>query len=167
MVQNNLSHGGTNSGRHSAAHSSNLRSVFAELRALWDRGWASDDSPKAQAIARNAFATACGDGADPADIVEAAKTWVAAADAPRFLPALATWLAARGWETPPPTKRKRRGNIPYGTVNSRSNGYAKPDMFKTVLVGEGYREDTDGHLYWSGDAGDDEPISTSMWGGGR
>ena len=167
VVQNNLSHGGTNSGRHSAAHSSNLRSVFAELRALWDRGWASDDSPKAQAIARNAFATACGDGADPADIVEAAKTWVAAADAPRFLPALATWLAARGWETPPPTKRKRRGNIPYGTVNSRSNGYAKPDMFKTVLVGEGYREDADGHLYWSGDAGDDEPISTSMWGGGQ
>ena len=40
-------------------------------------------------------------------------------------------------------------------------------MFKTVLVGEGYREDTDGHLYWSGDAGDDEPISTSMWGGGQ
>jgi hypothetical protein len=152
MVQNNFPHGGGNSG-------DDLR----ELRALWDRGWASDDSPKAQAIARNAFERACRE-AEPSVILDGAKTWIAAADAPRFLPALATWLAARGWETPPPTKRGRRAN---GHKAQRSNGYAKPDMFKTVLVGEGYREDTDGHLYWSGDAGDDEPISTSMWGGGR
>jgi hypothetical protein len=133
-----------------------------ELRELWQRGWAGDDTPKAQAIARNAFAKACRD-TDPADIIEAAKTWVAAADAPRFLPALAQWLAARGWETPPPTKRGRRAN---GHKAQRSNGYAKPDMAKEVLVGEGYREDADGNLVWVGDDAVDH-ISTSMWGGGR
>jgi hypothetical protein len=34
---------------------------------------------------------------------------VAAADAPRFLPTLAKWLAGRGWEKPPPQGKAARG----------------------------------------------------------
>jgi hypothetical protein len=77
--------------------------AFPELRALWDRGHLSDDTPKALAIARQAFAKAC-TIAEPAEILEAAKRWAAAADAPRFLPPLPQWLAAKGWEKPPLTK---------------------------------------------------------------
>jgi hypothetical protein len=144
-------------GRESSGH-------WRELRSIWERGWASDDTPQAIAIARNAFARACRDGAEADDILDGARVWVAAADAPRFLPALPTWLAAKGWETPPPTKRGRRAN---GHKAQRSNGYAKPDMFKIVLEAGGFREDADGKLYWPGDgAGDDEPLCTSMWRAG-
>jgi hypothetical protein len=76
---------------------------FRELRSLWQRGHASDDTPKAIAIARNAFAKACSI-ADATTIMDGAKAWVAAADAPRYLPALPQWLAAKGWEKPPPAK---------------------------------------------------------------
>jgi hypothetical protein len=141
---------------------------WRELRALWDRGWASDDTPKAQAIARQAFAKACREIDDPADIIEAAKTYVAAADAPRFLPALPQWLAARGWETPPPTKRRANGSAKRGNGHNKPNGYAKPDMFEITLEAGGYRKDANGNLYWPGDdARDDEPLRTSMWGGGQ
>jgi hypothetical protein len=74
------------------------------LRELWQRGHVRDDTPKAVAIARNAFAKAC-TFATPAKIIDAARAHVAAADAPRFLPALPQWLAAKGWQQPPPTKR--------------------------------------------------------------
>src|SRR5262249_17733434 len=107
--------------------------AWLELRALWRRGWASDDTPKAQSIAKAAFERACQE-AGPGEILEAARTWIAAADAPRYLPALAQWLAAKGWEQPPPKKRGRRAN---GHKAQRSNGYAKPDMLKETLVGEG------------------------------
>jgi hypothetical protein len=112
-----------------------------ELRALWDRGWASDDTPKATAIARALFAKACREGVDTADILEGARTWVAAADAPRYLPPLAKWLAARGWETPPPTKRQR--------ANGHGNGRRrdKDDPMRDALLMGGYREDENGNLY--------------------
>ena len=73
---------------------------FAALRAVWTRPWADDD-----AADRRAFAQACRT-ASPKDIIDAAAAFVAAADAPRFLPPLARWLANRGWEKPPPTKPK-------------------------------------------------------------
>jgi hypothetical protein len=93
---------------------------------------------------------------------------VAAADAPKYLTALPTWLAAKGWTKQPP-KKPHRGR---GGVSSRSNGngYAKPDMFKIALEAGGYRADANGNLYWPGDGGgddDDAPLCTSMWGGGQ
>jgi len=141
--------------------------AWLELRELWRRGWASDDSPKAIAIAKAAFERACQEVA-PGEILEAARTWVAAADAPRYLPALAQWLAAKGWEQPPP-RRKARGRGG-GRASAAPHG-GKPDMFRITLEAGGYREDADGNMYWPGDvaAVDDEPLCTSMWssGGGR
>jgi hypothetical protein len=121
--------------------------AFGALRVIWQRGHASDDSPKAIAIAHAAFAKACRE-AEPGEIIAAAKTWVAAADAPRFLPALATWLAAVGWTKPPPTKPKRqrnsngrhRDNLP------RTNGN-KVDLGKLSFMSAGYQEDEDGNLH--------------------
>jgi hypothetical protein len=96
---------------------------FRQLRALWRRGWPRDETDKAVAIARSAFRSACA-LAEPAEIIEAAKTWIAAADAPRFLQPLPQWLAARGWETPPPQRarsspprRHQRGGRGNGKVN--------------------------------------------------
>jgi len=134
---------------------------FGELRAIWNRGHARDNTPEVIAGERQAFERACRD-TDPAVILDGARVHVAAADAPRYLPKLHEWLASRKWETPPPPKRRSRAK------GQRSNAYAKPDMFKICLEAGGYREDADGNMYWPGDgAGDDEPISTSMWGGGQ
>jgi hypothetical protein len=102
---------------------------FRKLRALWRRGHASDDTPKAIAIARNAFAKACSI-ADATTIMDGARAWVAAVDAPRYLPALAKWLAARGWEKPPPAKlhhdaTSKRGG---GRGGGRDRPPRKPDF---------------------------------------
>jgi hypothetical protein len=40
--------------------------------------------------------------------MEAAKVWVVAADAPRFLQPLAKWLNGHGWLKVPPTRRQQR-----------------------------------------------------------
>jgi len=80
---------------------------FRELRAIWARPWADDD-----AADRRAFEAACREVA-PDDIIEAAQTWVAAfeaGDGVRFLPPLARWLAARGWEKPPPQRKASAHN---------------------------------------------------------
>jgi hypothetical protein len=63
-------------------------------------------------------------------IIEAAKRWVEAADAPRFLPPLVKWLSAGGWNNDPPQKRtalpakkraassaKRRGKADLATLS--------------------------------------------------
>ena len=76
---------------------------FSELREIWRRPWADD-----VAADQRAFEVACREVA-PEDIIVAASAWVAAADAPRFLPPLAKWLASRGWEKPPPTKKGSNG----------------------------------------------------------
>jgi hypothetical protein len=137
---------------------------FGELRAIWQRGWPADDAPEAVAAAGQAFAQACSEDVAPEDIIEAARAHIAAADAPRFLPPLEKWLASRGWEKPPPKKRRAANG-------HRGNGNAKPDMFKIVLEAGGYVEDADGNMVWPGDdpnsgAGeDDEPLGTMMWGG--
>jgi hypothetical protein len=77
--------------------------IFAELAEIWARPWADDE-----AVDRMAFAKALREGTDAAEIVEAAKAWVAAADAPRFLQPLHKWLNGRGWEKVPPPRRCRR-----------------------------------------------------------
>src|SRR5262249_44098119 len=69
---------------------------WRELRALWRRGHACDDTPKAIAMARQAYECVC-EEAEPEEILEGAKAWIAAADAPRYLPPLLTWLTARSW----------------------------------------------------------------------
>jgi hypothetical protein len=73
------------------------------LQRLWDRGWTTDASPGAQARLRQAWARAC-ERTDAATIIEAAKLWVAAADAPRYLPKLTDWLDGDGWNGSPPKK---------------------------------------------------------------
>ena len=83
-----------------------LHRAWRDLRAIWNRGWAGDNAPRALAVARCAFEDAC-ERAAPEVIVEAAKAWRAAADAPRYLPKLAEWLNADGWRTAPPPKRAR------------------------------------------------------------
>jgi hypothetical protein len=105
--------------------------AWLELRALWRRGHAADDTAKTIAVGRAIFGKVCNAGADGAEILAAAKTWVAAfeaGDGVRFLPALTVWLVTRGWEKPPPVRkikfaragkfdqRRRKDGLP------RSNG---------------------------------------------
>jgi hypothetical protein len=121
---------------------------WCRLRELWQRGWASDDTAKVQAIARNAFRSACA-LAEPKDILDGARTWIAAADAPRFLPPLPQWLDAKGWEKPPPMKKPhRRGAVHRGRGDHlpRSNG-RKVDLTRLALKMGGYVEDENGKLY--------------------
>jgi hypothetical protein len=112
------------------------RDRFQELRGIWQRGWPADDSSKAQGIARHAFGRACCE-AEPGAILAGARTWAAAADAPRYLPALPQWLAAHGWEKPPPKKRARGRNGHHEVV----------DGAEIALEIGGYVEGEDGGLY--------------------
>jgi hypothetical protein len=88
---------------------------YSELRAVWRRPWADNEQAD-----RAAFDTARQEVA-PAAIVAAAKTWAAAVE-PRFLPSLAKWLNARGWEKPHQRKKASRS-----TGEGRRNG-RKRDM---------------------------------------
>src|SRR5262249_598809 len=105
---------------------------FGELREIWRRPWPDDD-----AADQRAFERACREAA-PDEIIEAAVQWVAAADAPRFLPPLARWLANRGWEKPPPTKARRaHGNGRRNDGLPRTNG-DKVDLAKVFFGIAGY-----------------------------
>ena len=117
--------------------------AWRQLRACWDRGWASDDSPRSIAIARQAFGRACAlvEGGGPA-IVEAAAVWIEAADAPRFLPRLADWLAVQGYAKPPPAKAKRAG----GGRAARRKRWRWHDPARTGFKLAGWIEDADGNL---------------------
>jgi hypothetical protein len=76
-----------------------------------------------------------------------ARTWRAACDAPRFLPALPSWLAAHGWEKPPPTKANRdRGS--HSKRGHRSNGGDK-GISSQLLEEAGYVEEG-GEMVWGG-----------------
>jgi hypothetical protein len=102
---------------------------FEDLRAAWPRPWADDE-----AADRRAFEQAQRH-ASVENILAGAVPWVAAMEA-RYLPALAKWLAVKGWEKPPPKKPKAK---------PRGNG--KVDLFKLTLKQEaGYVEDDDGNL---------------------
>jgi hypothetical protein len=117
-------------GQHIAANPPADR--FNELRAIWVRPWKDDD-----AADRQAFLEACRT-ADPQNIIDAAKRWVKAADAPRFLPSLAKWFAG-GWEWPPPKKHRVAGR--------RGKGNGKVDLAKLMLVQEaGWEKDEDGNI---------------------
>ena len=83
-----------------------IAEVFAELRGIWARPWLDDE-----AADHAAFLKVISAGVDPADVLDGARTWVAAVEA-RFRKPLAKWLAARGWEKPPPPRRQRRGTKP-------------------------------------------------------
>jgi hypothetical protein len=130
---------------------------WRNLRALWERGWASDDTPKAQAIARQAFAKACREGADPGEIIDGARVWIAAfeaGDGVRYLPPLPQWLAIRGWEKAPAAKPKR-GRNPSGRPRDhlpRSNGN-KVDGTRLAFQMAGYVEDENGWHHPDGDEG--------------
>jgi hypothetical protein len=84
-----------------AAPDSGKEDSYIELRRVWDRGWIKDDTPKVVAATRCAYAVARRK-ASVAEIFEGARTWVAAVNAPRFLPVLADWLAGCGWRSSPP-----------------------------------------------------------------
>jgi hypothetical protein len=109
---------------------------YAELRTVWTRPW--PDDPQAD---RRAWEVALRDGADPAVILAAARAWVAAIE-PRFLPVLAKWLGACGWQKPPPAKRSRG--------NGSRRGKGKADLSRLALLAGGYEEDPDGELFWPG-----------------
>jgi hypothetical protein len=116
------------------------------LRQIWERGHASDDSPRSVAIARQAFWKACAVAEDSADeILAAARVWRAACDAPRFLPRLADWLAAEGWTKPPPAKGRARGGRAHDGL-PRTNG-RKVNVTKVGLLLGGYVENPDGSLF--------------------
>jgi hypothetical protein len=105
---------------------------FEALRAAWPRPWVDDD-----AADRRAFMQAQRH-APVEDIIAGAPPWVEAMEA-RYLPALAKWLAARGWEKPPPRKFK--------PPKPRGNG-GKVDLVRMGLKQEaGYVEDDDGNLF--------------------
>jgi hypothetical protein len=66
-------------------------------------------------------------------ILNAARKWVEAADAPRYLQPLPEWLAGQGWTKPPPSRHRSR-RAP--ATNGRR--YGKPDMLATCM---GYSAD--------------------------
>jgi hypothetical protein len=107
-----------------------LAGGFEDLRAAWPRPWADDD-----AVDRSAFEQATRH-ASVEDIIAGAAPWAAAME-PRYLPSLAKWLGAKGWQKPPPDKPKPK---------QRGNG--KVDMAKLMLTQEGgFEEDDDGNLF--------------------
>jgi hypothetical protein len=111
---------------HGTANLDVLDHAWHMLRELWQRGHVSDSTPCALAIAKRAFFRAC-ESAEPADILAGARATVAVCDAPRYLPRLAEWLDANGWQHPPPTKRVReRGPVYRRNHQSRHNG--RPNM---------------------------------------
>ena len=117
---------------------------FSELREIWARPWADD-----VAADRRAFEVACREVA-PDEIIEAAAAWVAAADHPRFLPALARWLTNRGWDKSPPTKARRaHAHERRSDGLPRSNGN-KVDLAKIAFEMAGYVEDDDGNMVRGG-----------------
>jgi hypothetical protein len=101
--------------------------AFAELTAIYRRPW--PDDPREE---RRAWEGALAAGADPAEIVEAARAWVEAADAPRFLPALAKWLDAESWRKPPPAKRaqRRSGGKPQRMTPARAMAKVRDELWQ-------------------------------------
>ena len=109
-----------------------LRDGFGVVRAIWTRPWPDNDN-----AARRALADACRH-ADIADIVAGAQAWVAAADAPRFLPALDKWLAAHAWERDPPQRRQARGRYAKADLTALSIAHGRGEMkINTAMWGDG------------------------------
>jgi hypothetical protein len=103
--------------------------LFAELQAIYRRPWG--DGPEAIEASRVSFEVACREVA-PERIIEAARKWVAAADAPRFLQPLPKWLNGRCFEHDPPTRPpSRRTGAPHHKARP---SYAKPDLARMMLA---------------------------------
>jgi hypothetical protein len=134
------------------------------LHALWRRGHLSDDTAKALASERRAYARACASTA-PAEISAGAQRWIEAADAPRFLPPLATWLDAQGWTKPPPKKPKQAHASGHGNGNGNGNGghQQRPyrrrptctDFAEEMMIAGGAVRGENGALYYP----DERPVS--------
>jgi hypothetical protein len=108
-------------------------SGFAELQAVWKRPWADNEI-----VNRTAYVNACRD-ANPGDILDGAKSWVAAADAPRFLPSLHKWLDSRCWEKVPPQKHSNNSRQKDLTAISLAHGNGELKM-NTSMWGDGYEQ---------------------------
>jgi len=109
--------------------------AWRELRSAWARPWPDDEQAD-----RRAFEMACREVA-PEDILDRARAWAQAVE-PRFLPSLAKWLAARGWERDPPKRRRQ---------HAKGNRARKESLFNIALAEGGYVEDDDGNMVWGGD----------------
>jgi hypothetical protein len=126
--------------------------AWREILACYRRGWPSDEDPKQIAIARTAYAKLIGQGTPACEIVSGVKRWVAAADAPRYLPALFELLSTGAWRSEPPAKRKRRsaaaatGVALAGRALPRTNGN-KVDLSLMRLHSAGYVQDENGNVY--------------------
>ena len=92
--------GGACGARESEEEDAKEEASFSELRQVWKRPWVDTDDADAMKLYLDAIREA-----EPEAILTAARAWVAAADAPRFLPPLTKWLAARGWEKIPQETR--------------------------------------------------------------
>ena len=104
-------------------------SGFLELQKIWVRPWCDDDI----GVAWLEYDRLTHE-VDPRVILASARKWVAAADAPRFLPSLAKWLTARGWEKPPPQRGKPRQDGPgHARHGVRRNG-GKLDLAQIALA---------------------------------
>jgi hypothetical protein len=93
---------------------------------MWDRGHAVDATSRQQQADAAAWAAAVAGAAAPEAILAAAKEWIGAADAPRFLPKLSDWLTTNSWDKPPPKKGSRRHKA-NGSRRSSSNGFNAKD----------------------------------------
>jgi hypothetical protein len=102
--------------------------AWQRLRALWQRGHLSDNTDKAVAIAKAAFARVMAEGIPADQVLEGAERWVAAADSPRFLPPLPTFLTTRGFERQPPPRRQ---SAPRQQTYHRK---PKPDLARMMLA---------------------------------
>ena len=73
---------------------------------------------------------------DPAAMLAAARTWVEAADAPRYLPSLAKWLSAKGWQKAPPQpiRRERAGQRPPGLQGGGKTRAPEPGSDAEAVV---------------------------------
>jgi len=104
---------------------------FEALQTIWQRPWCDDERAD-----RAAFIEACRE-ADPSEIIEAAKTWVAAADAPRYLPPLAKWLNGRGWLKVPSSRRQRTSGHRNGRkVDTAAMMLAMANQFELEEAGQ-------------------------------
>ena len=109
---------------------------LATLHGLWDRGHPADATVRQQQADAAAWTAALVGGATPETILVAAQKWIAAADAPRFLPKLSDWLTTHSWGKPPPKRGKQHHRANGAGRRRRSNGVnGSSAIFADVLGG--------------------------------
>jgi hypothetical protein len=93
----------TDTAADAAEEAAIIENGFRELRGVWVRPWPDHDDRAAM----QAYRDACREVGHDA-VLAGARAWVAAADAPRFLPKLSDWLVGRAYLKQPPQKRSAR-----------------------------------------------------------